>query len=489
MTSSTIDPPTTATPFRAPMTAIVLIAVVGAALIALRTMIPAVTALGVLLVTSPLLLVFLKAPLVTFDGVLITCTVAGTLVAATSVNVGFRLYPLDLLLVLAVVAAAAQAADQRAASPMLTAWLVTLALGLVGVAALVHGLRSGNPLPDALGTFRRMLVYPVASFWIFTTFLREQGALVRVRRLLLWCGALLCLLAAYRIAAGTGYAAEVYAGAGNATRYLSFTEVLGVIYGALLALTMSALATQPEKRWVAAAGFAVLTVAVIASNYRTAWVAYVGGIMLAGVILALRKPRAAFRFLLVGIGLIVAGVLVVLATPLGPLMLEKFSTVNLVQTGTWRLASWLKAFSVFRQHPWFGVGFGYQHRFLRPSADLQSIILNQGNDIHNDFLWLLVNTGLIGFAMLLLIWFALIKRGLRKARESSGLDESVVTIASLSQLAVIGLTASFQPTISLGAAGVTLGMIGAILANHAGPVLEPSHLSVPPRDAGSAAAC
>ena len=32
-------------------------------------------------------------------------------------------------------------------------------------------------------------------------------------------------------------------------------------------------------------------------------------------------------------------------------------------------------------------------------------------------------------------------------------------------LTVVGLTASFQPTISLGAAGVSLGLIAAILAN------------------------
>src|SRR5207249_10719049 len=107
-------------------------------------------------------------------------------------------------------------------APSVPAWLISSSLGLVRVAALVRGLRSHNPLPDALGTFRRMLVYPVASFWIFTRFLRQPDAVVRLRRLLLWSAVFLCLLAAYRVAAGTGYAAEVYAGPGNVTRYLSF---------------------------------------------------------------------------------------------------------------------------------------------------------------------------------------------------------------------------------------------------------------------------
>jgi len=310
-----------------------------------------------------------------------------------------------------------------------------------------------------------MLVYPVASFWIFTIFLRQPDALVRMRRLLLWSAIFLCLLAAYRVAAGTGYAAEVYAGPGNVTRYLSFTEVLGVTYGGILALTMSALATDAKGRWLAAAAFAVFTLAVIASNYRTAWVAYAGGMMLAGVILGLRTPRAAFRLLGIGVVLVIAVLVLMLITPLGPLIEEKFSAANLVETGSWRLASWLKAFSVFREHPFFGVGMGYQHVFFRPSADWQSVVLNQGNDIHNDFLWLLVNTGLIGLAILLATWLVVVKRGLGVARRAREWDEKVMAIGSLSQLTVVGLTASFQPTISLGAAGVSLGLIAAILAN------------------------
>jgi len=473
VTSGTYSLSTSAPASPALMKALAFVAGCGAALLAVRMDSPAITAVGALLVASPLLLMFLAAPTTVFDAVLVSCTVAGALVAATPINVGFRLYPLDLLLSLAVVVAIAQAADWPTSAPNVRAWLVTIGLGVVGIAALVNGLRSHNHLPDALGTFRRMLVYPVASFWIFTTFLRQPDALVRMRGLLLWSAVFLCMLAAYRVAAGTGYAAEVYAGPGNVTRYLSFTEVLGVTYGGILALTMSALATDAKRRWLAAAAFALFTLAVIASNYRTAWVAYAGGMMLAGVILALRTPRAAFRLLALGVVLVIAVGIVMLATPLGPLIEEKFSTANLVETGSWRLASWLKAFSVFREHPFFGVGLGYQHQFFRPSADWQSVVLNQGNDIHNDFLWLLVNTGLIGLAILLATWLVVVRCGLRTARRAGDWDETVMAIASLSQLAVVGLTASFQPTISLGAAGVTLGLIAAILANpHAESVTD-----------------
>ena len=107
-------------------------------------------------------------------------------------------------------------------------------------------------------------------------------------------------------------------------------------------------------------------------------------------------------------------------------------------------------------------------------------MLNQGNDIHNDFLWLLVNTGLIGLAILLVTWLVVVRRGLRAARRAGGWDEKVVAIASLSQLAVVGLTASFQPTISLGAAGVTLGLIAAILANPQGKSLDGLPVPVSP---------
>ncbi|TMB98114.1 MAG: O-antigen ligase family protein [Chloroflexi bacterium] len=479
MTSGTSSLSTTAPAARAPTKGMVIIAACGAALIALRADTPAITVVGVLLLAAPLLSGFLAAPTIALDAVLVSCTVAGELVAATPINVGFRLYPLDLLLIPAVVAGVAQAADRPAAAPLTRAWLVTIGLGLVGVAALVHGLWSHNPLLDALGTFRRMLVYPVVSFWIFTVFLRQRDALSRLRRLLLWSAVLLCLLAVYRVVAGRGYAAEVFTGVGNVTRYLSFTEVLGVIYGALLALTMSALAGDARGRWLAGVGFAAFTLAVVASNYRTAWVAYAGGMVLAGTLITLRTPRTAWRLLPLGLVAVTTIVVVMLATPLGPLIEQKFSTANLVATGSWRLASWLKAFSVFRDHPWFGVGLGYQHQFFRPSADWQSTVLNQGNTIHNDFLWLLVNTGLIGLTILLVTWLVVVRRGLRAARRAGGREKEVMTIASLAQLAVVGLTASFQPTISLGATGVTLGLIAAILANPPAESIDDSAVPTP----------
>jgi len=166
-------------------------------------------------------------------------------------------------------------------------------------------------------------------------------------------------------------------------------------------------------------------------------------------------------------------------TPLGPLLQEKFSRINLLQTASWRLFSWAKAFSVFREHPLFGVGLGYQHQFYRLSADMQGVLFNTGNTIHNDGLWVLVNTGLLGFCVLVITLLALFRAGFSTVRLTPVPAVAALNAACLGGFAVLTITAMFQPTFSLGSSGVMVGVLAAVL--HRGRDLETNPSDLPPR--------
>ena len=92
--------------------------------------------------------------------------------------------------------------------------------------------------------------------------------------------------------------------------------------------------------------------------------------------------------------------------------------------------------------------------------------MNTGNTIHNDLLWIAVNTGLVGLALFGLFWISILwraYRGLRQGAPSDADRRAVVVATCVGQLAVVTVTSTFEPSVSLGSVGVVLGLLAAIL--------------------------
>ena len=441
--------------------------VIPAALLFVASEAGGVRLLALALLGLPLLAYLVAAPEQLLSLLVIVSISLGNAVGASGIDIGVRIYGLDILLVAGAAAALAMRAEHPSSGTAGDSriWWITGTLVLYGLLSLMIGLGAHHAIRDSLGDFRRMFCYPLASFLIFRVYLRARGDLRSMAWLLGISGAVIMVIVATRVLTGSSYREQAFSVPGEAIRYLSYSEAAGASFLALAAVTGVFIARKPLRPLLLTV-FTVAAVLVVMSNYRTAWLSLAFGLLASGVVAARRKLVWALRLLGTALLIGTAALLLLRASPLWPLLSEKFSTSNLISTGSWRLFSWAKAYVVWRQHPWFGVGLGYKHEFYRLGEGLQGLYLNKGNTIHNDLLWVLVNTGVVGAALLFWFFATILARALRSVRDlgtNAGSAGSVVVATCVGQLVVVTVTAMFQPTVSLGSNGVVLGLLAATL--------------------------
>ncbi|MFL5616668.1 MAG: O-antigen ligase family protein [Gemmatimonadaceae bacterium] len=441
-------------------------ATAGAVLVALQLDNSVALGVGLCLLLAPILLVLSVAPQAIFDLLVVASLASGAAIASTAINLGVRLYPLDVILAVALLLVLLHA---RHLTSVLSTRQLRLTLGIVTFGGLCGaiGLAHGNAPLEVVGTFRRMFFYPIVGFVISMAFTSSRSSIERTYKLVIIAGVLLFLLFMARLLTGVGYKQDVFNVAGETTRYLSYNEAASLSFAVLAAIAVRFLRPRGWQPLVASLLSLTFTIGVIGSNYRTAWLALLAGVGVVGFSLGLRRLRVAVRLLAGSVGVLTLLAILLVTTPLGALAMRKFTTENLMTTGSWRLFSWIKAVSVFLKHPVFGVGLGYQHQFVRLAGDMQTLRVNEGNTIHNDILWVLVNTGTVGFVVLVVLWGRLIARAIQTIRRSTDLFLVAITAACLGELAVLIVTSLFQPTISLGSSGFLLGLLAALLCRTA----------------------
>jgi len=255
--------------------------VLGIVLLTLRADSPAITAVGVGLVGIPLACVLIFAPRLSFEILFISSLALGSITADQGVSIGFTIYGLDLLILLATIGAiATMTVESHGLRGILSPSVERTLVGLSLLAALsaIFGVMNGNPLAEVLGTLRRMFVYPIVSFAVGLAFLRPGAGTDRLRKMILFAGCLLLAIFVLRLMTGYGYRQESFDAAGDVTRYLSYTETAVVAFAALVALSTRTLTRHPEQRRTMTLAFTMFIVAIIGSNYRTAWLAMLGGV-------------------------------------------------------------------------------------------------------------------------------------------------------------------------------------------------------------------
>jgi len=84
-----------------------------------------------------------------------------------------------------------------------------------------------------------------------------------------------------------------------------------------------------------------------------------------------------------------------------------------------RVWQWRAAYSMWRKHPWFGVGshgFRYYLPFYTPAPYLPQLTQDHAGNVHNDFLQFLCEQGVVG-ATLIVAFFALMIQPLTASRQ------------------------------------------------------------------------
>ncbi len=397
-------------------------------------------ALPLMVALGGTLMIFASAePMPALLSVLVLSAVFGLPLGTGGVDFGIRVYYLDILVAGLLGAAvigtfiAPERWDHRWPGRrmylLLFSWLTL---------SFVHGALAGNDLRSALGDYRRMGLYSL-TILVTAAVLQHRGHVERAMNALALSGIGVAIIAVVRVATGTGYAEELLAG--STIRYLSFIEASTAGIGVLIAVSR---ALDPRTRsagwWLLAA---VDAGAVLVSNYRTAWAALAAGLVVQLVIMRGRRAILAA----IAMALVAAPVLYILitATPLGGLILQRFNPENITTSGLWRLFSWRNAFLTWLDHPLLGTGLGFTNVFEYFNIEVAEFAASFTSSIHNDPLWFLVNNGLVGVAAALpftLLWFRRAGAAIR--------DEATRSIAatSLGGLTIMGVTACLQPYFS-----------------------------------------
>jgi O-antigen ligase len=231
---------------------------------------------------------------------------------------------------------------------------------------------------------------------------------------------------------------ERFSGGAGDPNYLA----AGLIAALALAAGLMPSTRDPLARLGLAGTVLALAVAMGATESRGGLVAALVAIV-AGVALA-RERRAASAALAVVV--VACSAIILLLSPSGWERMTTFDAGGTGRTELWRVAT-----SMWEDHPVAGVGIrGYEHEsaaYVLKVGDLSFVenIAERPVVTHNVYLQQLAETGIVGLALLLVLFGACLvaSQGAARRFEAAG-DRAMAALARATTVAIIGmLTASF----------------------------------------------
>lgn len=151
--------------------------------------------------------------------------------------------------------------------------------------------------------------------------------------------------------------------------------------------------SKSDLRWI----FIPLLVAIILSGSRTAIISV--GLFILLVRFFRTTPFGGFLvFLVIGFGIeLISSNLVQIVESLG---LSQFFRVRTLEDGSGRYIAWNFAWQSLQSHFWFGRGFGFDEYLMSKNQDFLNSLGHQGG-VHNTYLIMWLNTGLVGLLLYL----------------------------------------------------------------------------------------
>ena len=246
-----------------------------------------------------------------------------------------------------------------------------------------------------------------------------------------------------------------------------------------LLLLADVLRASGQRRGLAATGLFVMLVTVGAIQSRGAWLGLATGLALM-LLLDLRRdalPRWRLPAVVFSAAFLVALAISASHPVSGTDVLARAASLgNVPDAGHTRFVIWEPAWRLFLQHPWLGTGIGTYFMVIPPWLDPADTSAHFY--VHNDYLQLLVETGIPGLAAFLLIMLAALRlayTGLaRRGGQDSGRRELAATLAALASLAVHSLfTFNLYIVPSTMLAGLLLARLHELASGNEGRSIRP----------------
>lgn len=407
-------------------------------------------------------------------------------------EVAYKLYPLDIILGAVFLSALLLwLREGRAFLSLRFSDRLLLGFFLLVTAiflATVLGLNDTS-ISVAFSTWKNYVFYGLAVFFV-AGMIRNQEDLVRCTKLFFGAVIFAIIFLVIGVIRSEGLWTEYTPLSTFGTRFLAFPHAFYFSL-ALLILLFSLpqwlhTSNKTLRNWLLILS-AVLGLGILGSLMRHLWLGIGGTILLLLII----SPKAFGTVFLRFLGYFIFPILFVLSgvwfafllMPMDDITHSVRQTLSVMgervgsigneydESFVWRSKVWESSLASFSEHPWLGIGFGAQVPV--EIGEYQQYV--EVRNMHNSWLALLVQTGVVGVVLFLGFVFALIARLVRSTFSNIFLRQASLTVCGL--LFFQGLVFFSQPYLETNLLGlffwVTLGVGRALLTISEERVLSP----------------
>ena len=328
-------------------------------------------------------------------------------------QIAYKLYPLDIIIGLTIVATALAYWRQRRWPRISWHWpekLLALFI-LLTVIYFFRGLMDINADFYVLfSSFKNYAFYPLLYF-LTISLVTNEAQLKRIIKIIINSCLVIILFIAFGFLTGEGLWTEFTPLSTEGSRLLAGTHAFYLVLGLLLTLSLMVFRKLTNNN-AANAVIVVWLIGIAGSLMRHLWLGLLGAILLLWLLIPLKNKKILARLLArSALIIIAAAVIIILIVNLlppwhsGQKILEPFfdwyqrltsiGDVELDSSINWRLVLWQTAQKTWLDSPLIGIGLG--KKIPLEFTDWQNF--EEIRNIHNSPLAILIQMGLIGFLL------------------------------------------------------------------------------------------
>lgn len=357
---------------------------------------------------------------------------------------GFKFYGADFFLVLLIILIILLIKKNNLTykSPISTLLLLFFLFGVISI--LIGLFYQNHEFNRTIGDFRRFFYYPLA-FFLGLNIIQDKKDIIKFEKTLSFIPVIIIIIATCRVISGVSWAPKIHTNAED-FRAMAYYDGIALIFIFSYLISLFFLKKKLNKFQLMIA--ALIPIYLILSGFRLIWGLFFLAVML--IIWLKSKKYKKGNFLRNYIPILIIIILSIISFRIiGGNYYEAVKSKVLDKilhythsSERWRYPAWETALNKFFESPIIGTGLGDIPTFWAQNSAGQWA--QQTHTIHNAFLEILSQTGIIGIILFLLI---ISRHGLYIYKNIKNVDlESLPIISAFFILFICGLIQSFfQP--------------------------------------------
>jgi O-antigen ligase len=342
----------------------------------------------------------------------------------------YKIYPIDILIIITILSFFYHKLISKTKIRVSRVGAYLLVYVGFALLSMIYGIYNGGDSAIAFSTFKNYALYSI-FFFIVINIIRDRKQMDRLVKTFLISGIFVIIFIAIGIFTGAGLWIEYTPLSTEGTRLLAPTHAFYLAVAILISINLIAYKINYFGRLTVPI-ILVQLLGVIVSLTRHLWLALAFTLLLTFIFL--RREYKANLLKVVSIQVAFIIVLIVfyalfsfIITGSLPSVGEEFleNTITRLQSidlaaddesAYFRILAWEKAWDIFSDNPVLGIGFGHKLTF----DFFGWPITIQMRELHNNFIGIAVQMGIIGFLSFLAYNFIFLKQSYRLLRKIKG---------------------------------------------------------------------